>query len=127
MARPPEAAWTLVATRRKSPDGVFWKIVTVAPVIDLISSTTGVGTATSPFCPSHWLPTSTRGSSTGVTSPESWFLASQRDGHRAGRAVDAESAGPRQDVLRDGEVGVDLGRGGCALGGHDVVHAAGGP
>ena len=80
MARAPEAACTLVATRRKSPAGVRWKIVTVAPTIALIVSTTGVGTATSPFWPSHWSPTRTRGSESGVTSPESWFFASQATG-----------------------------------------------
>src|SRR5687768_12119612 len=80
MAREPEAACTLVATRRKSPEGVFWKIVTVAPVIALIWSTTGVVMATSLFLPSHSSPIRTRGSDSGVTSPESWFLASHGTG-----------------------------------------------
>ena len=77
IARAPEAAWTFVATRRKLSSGVRWKIVAVPPTSDLIVSTTGVGTATSLFLPSHWLPTITRGRLTGVTSLVSWFLASQ--------------------------------------------------
>jgi hypothetical protein len=50
--------------------------VAVPPTIDLIWSTTGVGTATSLFLPSQVLPASTRGRATGATSPVSWFFAS---------------------------------------------------
>ena len=56
---------------------IRWKTVAVPPTSAATWSTTGVGVATSAFLPSHWPPTWTRGSATVVTSPLTWFLASQ--------------------------------------------------
>ncbi len=76
IARAPVVAFTVVATRSRSP-AVFirWKNVTAPPTRSAVSSTNGVAFFAFVFCPSQSPSTVTRGSVTCFFVWSTWFVA----------------------------------------------------